>query len=234
MKRSVYLSLLSLILLLAWPMAYAKGGMRVPLNKVIYRVTAEQWVTTDIARVIVSVSATMDKSGLAKASAGIVSNLNRIAKGEWHITRFNRSQDSSGLERISVQAEARIPEKMLATVRSGAKSVSRPGATYRIINIDFTPSNTEVEKVREKVRASLYNTIKAELQQLNQVYPNQKFMVYRVNFLRGAKLRARYASKQAVQRSMLAMAESPAAISVSNKVKMTALVIFAMQMSQVA
>ncbi len=147
-------SFLAIVLLLTTSMSpvLAGSGKMTPMRKVLFRVGLEKWVTTTVARVEVSINATLSKAGLAKARNDIMKNLNHIAKGDWHVTQFYRSQDSSGLERLTVRAEARIGEANLTNVRKVAKSITRPGATYRISNIDFTPSLSEVQKVRSDVR----------------------------------------------------------------------------------
>jgi hypothetical protein len=151
-------------------------------DQVAFTVSAEEWVSTSSARLVVSVHATLDSKGLAGARNAIMDNLQKISAGEWHITSFNRNQDSSGLEQLTAQAEARIPEKELTNVRDAAKGVSKPGATYIIDNIDFTPTLAEYEQSRAKLRELLYNKVKAELGRLNSVYPEAHFTVQRIDF----------------------------------------------------
>ncbi len=193
------------------------------LNKVMLQVAAEKWVTTTTARVIVSISATLDKKGLADTRSTMMANLNKIAKGEWHITQFNRSQDSSGLETVHVLAEARLDEALLTNLRSSAETVSKPGATYRIDDIDFTPSLADVQKIQEQVRQQLYENIKAEVARLNQTYPDANYSVLQINFLGGFMPQPNFKmAREAVANT--AFASEAASISVSNKVSMTATV----------
>lgn len=205
-----------------------------PINQSVgtirYHVSAEQWVTTNSANVMVSINATLDKQGLEKARQQILLNLQQIAKGEWHITRFDRSQDSSGLERLSVDAEARLPQTALSDLRDTAKKVSKPGATYTISQIDFTPSLAEVEQTREKLRNQLYDQAKGELARVNGVYPEQHFKLRSLNFVPSYLPTTEYAKSTRLQ--AMAMAEPAAApalpeIQVSNKINMAVLAEFA-------
>lgn len=140
------------------PLAYASAGQPV-LDQIVYQVSAEQWVKTSSAEVIIAINATAKQQGLAAVRQQMMTRLNRIAKADWHITSFNRSQDSSGLERITVQAEARLPENQLANLRSAAQAVSQPGANYQVSRINFKPTLAEVEQARASVRNTLYQQI---------------------------------------------------------------------------
>ena len=195
-----------------------------PLDRILFQVTAEQWVETKSAVVNVSIDATLGKEDLTKARSTILNKLNKISdKGDWHITRFNRSQDSSGLERLSVSAEARLPGSTLATLRAQAKSVSKPGETYSITNINFTPSLAEYETIRASVRKNLYKKINDELARVNQTYPTQKFKVHGVNLIKGVPPLARTDRNRPM--ALLSVAAVAAPITVSNKVTMTATVV---------
>ena len=102
------------------------------LDTVVFQVAAKQWVGTQTALLTVSINATLTNADLIKARKDIMDKLVKIAPGEWHLTQFDRSQDNSGLEKLYVQAEARIPQSSLTSVYQNAKSVSLPGASYNI------------------------------------------------------------------------------------------------------
>jgi len=199
--------------------------MNVPLDQVIYQVSTEAWVTTTSADVNVTVDATMDKSGLTQMRQDMMANFKKIADADWHITQFNRMQDASGLERINAVAQARVPEEKLSAVREQAKSVSRPGATYQVSNIQFQPTLAEIEKVRLTLRDELYQKINDEMARLNKVYPQQGYSVHRIDF-RG--LMSSNPEPQQMNRAkvMMAQAETPSLV-VSNKLQVSADVIIA-------
>ena len=207
--------------------AVPHGGMwkgRSGVDKVVYPVTVQQWVSTQTAKVEVSVDATLKESDLSKARGNIRANLDKIGgKADWHITQFRRSQDQSGLERVAVQAEARLPEGQLANLRQQAKAMSKAGSTYRINNIDFTPSMADMQQARADLRAKVYMQANQELVRLNKQYPGQKFHLHRVNFV--GMMRPGMAMKGA--RAMFvgaAMAASPTPLTVSNRLSLNAMV----------
>lgn len=153
-----------------------------PLDEVSFTLTAQEWAKTDKAKVTIAVNAALDKMALAKMREQIMSNLNKIAKGNWHITDFERSQDSSGLEKLYVEAEARINETALTNVNAQAQDVSQAGITYKVLNIDFTPSIADIEKVKKTLRDTIYHQAQTELTTLNTLYPEQKYAVHTLHF----------------------------------------------------
>lgn len=153
-----------------------------PMNDVTFTLTAQEWAKTDQAKVTVAVNATLNKMALAKMREQIMGNLNKIAQGSWHITEFERSQDSSGLEKLYVEAEARINEKNLSNVNAQATEVSQAGIKYKILNIDFTPSTADIEKVKKNLRSTIYRDAQTEIATLNGVYPGQKYVLHEIHF----------------------------------------------------
>lgn len=86
------------------------------LDEVTFQVSAKQWVSTQTALLMVNVNATLDNADLVRARADIMEKLTKIAAGEWHLTQFDRSQDSSGLEKLYVQAQSRVNQASLTSI----------------------------------------------------------------------------------------------------------------------
>ncbi|MBS0357671.1 MAG: hypothetical protein JSS53_00150 [Proteobacteria bacterium] len=227
MKGKIYAKFFMLMGILISICAFTTSYAFDYTNQVMFQVTGEQWVKTDSAKVNVTVNATQTQAGLEKVRQEILAHLGKIAEVEWHITRFDRSQDSSGLEHLAVDAEARVPAAQLDNLREKAKSVSQAGATYQISNVDYTPSLDEMEQAKSQLRVALYEKIKQELARLNTAYPQQAFTIHTINFLpiyygapRGGP----------VGLNMVRTMAEPAAaepIVVSNQIKMTATVYLA-------
>ncbi len=153
------------------------------LNQVSFQVSAEQWVTTKAPKVIIAVNAALSEEKLASAYGSISQKLQKIASvTPWQITTFERNQDKSGLEQLSVTAEARLMEGGLANLRSRLKEMSKPGETYSLSSIDYTPTLLESEAARTALRADIYRQIKNELAGLNAIYVNQKYVVHNIYF----------------------------------------------------
>lgn len=197
-----------------------------PINQIQMQLTLEEWAKTSTAKVIVNVAAMLNQGGLATTQKTINNKLSRISsKGEWHITNFNRYKDSSGLERVNISAQARLPEAELPGLRSRANKISRPGEKFTIGAVDFTPSLADVERTRKALREKMYQQIGVELAKINKSYGTQKFFVHGVNFIPGSQP----VPMQKMQTRMFAAAEAaPAAraLTISDKVVVNAVVTF--------
>ncbi len=205
----------------------AQDFIKQPLDKVSMTMSSERWVKTNTAKVQVTINATLTNVSLAQMRKQILDNLSKIAKSEWHITQFNRSQDTSGLEKLFVNAEARVNQSLLSNVNVQAIKSSKPGMKYKINDIDFSPSDFDVQKVKKLVRQDLYKKITSEITQLNTSYKQQNYSLYQVMFVSPGTNYPQRQQLQSYAKKNIAFAavESYAGgISVSNKVKMTALV----------
>ncbi len=206
-------------LLLGSFMHAADATCFLPLDTVDFQVSTKQWVSTQTALLTVHLNATLDNADLVKARADIMDKLSKIAVGEWHLTAFDRSQDGSGLEKLSVQAEARIAQSGLTAVYEHAKSVSKPGANYSVDSIEFKPSLEEMQQVRTALRERLYQQARDELARINKVYTGQQFTLNQLVFVEGTE-----PPEPKVLGMMTAMAarSSAPALTVSQELTMTA------------
>lgn len=155
------------------------------LDKVQFQLLAKQAVNTQSALLSVNINATLSNADVVKARADIMKNLNEIAKGEWQITQFDRSQDSSGLEKLYISAQVRILQTNLPDIYKNAKAVSKPGTSYEVTAVEFKPSLEEIQQVKMQLRERLYGQINDEVGRLNKVYTNQNYSVNQVVFTEG-------------------------------------------------
>lgn len=212
-----------LALLVVSPYVFADDTTpKLVLDKVAFQISSKDWVTTQTALLSVSINVTLTSADLVKARADIMSRLGKIAKGDWHILEFNRSQDSSGLEKLYVQAQARVDQSALTDIYQNAKTVSLPGAKYEVSGVEFKPSLEETQVVKEKIRSQLYQKVNAELDRINRMYPSQNYTVNALVFVDSDAI-AQGRQYQAKAMNTMAMAAAPA-ISVSNELVMTAVV----------
>jgi hypothetical protein len=176
--------LLSSLLLITVPsIAIAHVLPPVQLNMINYQFTQEGWANTSTANVTVNFDAALDTLGLESINAHVLENLSKIsADADWHITVFERVKDNTGLEKIHVAAEARMPESALAGLRDKVKSISKAGETYTIANIDFSPSLAALEQTRSDLRAAIYTQAKQEIARLNAIYPDEKYFLNSIRF----------------------------------------------------
>ncbi|PJD93944.1 MAG: hypothetical protein CK424_01430 [Legionella sp.] len=190
------------------------------LDKVTFQLSAKSWVSTQTALVTTTINATLNSADVVKARAGILDKLHKMIAGEWHIVQFDRSQDSSGLDKLDVIAQVRINQSQLTNVYDTAKSLSKPGETYQITSIEFKPDIEDIQKAKMALRQILNKQVQQELQQLNQTYTEQHFTINALDYsdeLNPGPL--------AMKPMMMATARvAPAPITVSNELIMTAMV----------
>lgn len=220
-----------LAFMLVTPFAFAENVLPPPqpqlvLDKIDFQISAKQWVTTQTALLGVNINVTLSSADLVKARADIMERLNKIAKGEWHLIEFDRSQDSSGLEKLYVQAQARVSQEALTDIYKNAKDVSLPGAKYEVSSVDFKPSFDETQAVLSQVRQRLYQQVDDELARINKVYPDQNYSVNNLTFVEGNNPPQPVPYQAKTMNTMMVGESAPAAptLTVSNELILTAIV----------
>ena len=194
------------------------------LDKILFQMSSKQWVTTQTALLNVNINVTLNNADLVKARADIMNSLNKVAKGDWHLISFDRSQDNSGLEKLFVQAQARVDQSTLTDIYQNAKSVSAPGAKYDIGGVEFKPSLEETQAIRVKIREQLYQQVNEEISRMNKAYPTQNYSVSNLVFVEGGNGIQAPRAYQAKEMNAMVMAEAPAPLTVSNELIITAMV----------
>ncbi len=195
------------------------------LDKVLFQMSSKQWVTTQTALLTVSINATLTNADLVKARADMMESLNKIAKGDWHLIEFDRSQDSSGLEKLYVQAQVRVDQGTLTDIYQNAKTVSTPGTKYEVSGVDFKPSLEETQAVRAKIREQLYQQVNEEISRMNKAYPTQNYSVSNLVFVEGVdNVPQPPRAYQAKEMNTMVMGAASSPLTVSNELIMTAVV----------
>ena len=178
MKKSIILIASSIMATPLW----AAVQWEPLLNKITLQLQSQQWVTTSTALVSVSVNASVSDQRIDKIQSDVLSKLNQLSKGEWHVLSFNRQLDKSGLESIQIMGQARLPQSQLANLRDKAKAISKPGETFTIDNVLFTPSDQELRQANVQLRNDIYQQAKNEVEVLNKTYPDQKYYLRQIDF----------------------------------------------------
>ena len=213
--------------------SFASDSDELTLNKITVNLSTEHWITSDTAKVTISVNATLQSEGLAELQQKILTDLNSVHEGDWRITNYYRSQDQSGLERANIQAEGRLPASSLTDIRQKAKDLSKPGEKFTISNIDYSPSFAEMNKAKAEMRDALYKNAIKELATINSLYPSQHYEVNNLVVVSAGMERMMPAYNKAMARGVTMMADSTSvaskggSMSVSQRLELSALVTFA-------
>lgn len=207
----------------AWAINYTNNDAM--LNKVIFRLSAEQWVATKSALVTIGVSSAVTDKKLDALQDNVLKKLGELsAQSEWHITDFDRSLDQSGLEKVQISAQSRLPFAVLSDLRNKTKAMSKPGETYTLDSVQFTPSEADIRAANVLLRENIYQQTKDEMDRVSKTY-NEKYYVHDVNFV-DAIVIAPLTQNMYMQNKMAMTAASPAnnSMAVSDKIILTAVV----------
>jgi hypothetical protein len=170
-----------------------------PRDEIVLQLAAEDWVETKTARVVAAADVAIAGENRASVRDRMLDALKKLSPdADWRLSQFARSQDSAGLERWRVTAEARLPEKSLGGLDDRAKSLSQPGLQLRIATTQFTPTLDEREATLAKLRATLYAQAKAEAEQAAKTWPDRAYRVARVDFQQIGMPMARMAAQEAM------------------------------------
>lgn len=179
MPRFLILALATLVLFTS---SVRAEEMPRPDDRVIFDVSGEDWVMTKTAHVGVNVEAAVSDKNAGTMRADMIKAVNDLAKGDWRLTNFNRSQDQTGLERWSATFEARLPENQLNGLSDGAKKLSKAGMQLSIGEVDFSPTLEEMEAARSTLRTKLYKEANDQLAVLNTSLPGRSYRIALINF----------------------------------------------------
>jgi len=196
------------------------------LNKVTMQLQSQQWVTTNTALVNVGVNAAINDQNMGSVQNDVVSKLKQLSdSADWHVVSFNRSLDQSGLERVQITAQARLPQKELSGLRDKAKNLSKPGEAYTIDNVAFVPSDEELQAANVNLRNDIYNQAKNEIAYLNKIYPDQKYYLYNIDFMSSPSPMPMAANEMMLTKSVGRTSVTP--VPVGNKAVLQATVVIA-------
>lgn len=209
--------------LLGMSNAWADMDLSQLQNKIILQLQAQQWITTKTAIVNVGVNASVTDHGIENIQASTLQKLNQLSdKGEWHIVNFTRQEDKSGLENVRIAAQARLPQSELANLRSKAKSLSKPGETYTIDGVQFTPSDEEIQSANTSLRNNIYQQARVEIDAINKVYPEQHYYLHNVDFTN--RIMPMRAEENTLMMAKMNAAPAAAPMAVGNKAYLQAVV----------
>jgi hypothetical protein len=153
-----------------------------PDDRVIFDVSAEDWVATKTARVTASVEAAVTGNTAGTMRASMTKAVNDLIKSDWRLTSFNRSQDQTGMERWSATFESRVVEDELNGINENAKKLSKAGMQLSVSNIDFTPTMEETQAALGQLRAKIYKIANEQLAALNTALPGRTYRIALINF----------------------------------------------------
>ncbi|MFA6280858.1 MAG: hypothetical protein WC612_08780 [Bdellovibrionales bacterium] len=162
------------------PPAHAEEAK--PDDSVVFDLSAEQWVTTKTARVMLSVEAAVTNNTAGTMRASMTKAVGDMVKADWRVVSFNRGQDQTGMERWSALYEARVPENELSGLSDKAKQNSKAGMQITVNNIDFSPTLEENQAATGQLRTQLYKMANEQLSALNATITGRSYRIAMIDF----------------------------------------------------
>jgi len=171
------------------------------------------------------VNAGVSDKGVDKIQEAVLDKLNKISdQGTWHIVSLDRTQDQSGLEKVQMAAQARLPSSALAGLRDKAKAMSKPGETFTLDNLQFTPSEEEYRSALVTLRGNIYQQAKEELDRVNKAYTTPKYYIHNIDFIGAAPIQT---PQNSFMIAKMASAETARELPVGDKLTISATVTLA-------
>ncbi len=197
-------------------------------DEIVLDRSAEEWVETETARVVIAVDLAINAGQFGQARAEIEGDLRAISpKGTWRLTSFDKLRDEAGYERWRVIAEARLPGSVLSSLGPTVKNAGRSGRAFAIQEIDYTPTLAEREAALAQLRARLYAEAGRELAAINKAFPDRGFRIGTIDFSNPAMPGRPMMDSARATRVMAAQAKGAPSSAVAEKLTVEARVILA-------
>lgn len=197
-------------------------------DEIVLELSAEEWVETETARVVIAVDLAISAGQFGQARSEVEGDLRAISpKGVWRLTQFNKLRDEAGYERWRMLAEARLPGKVLSSLGATVKNVSRSGRAFHLQAIDYTPTLAEREAARASLRARLYAEAGREVAAINKAFPGRDFRIGHIDFTGQVMMGRPMMDNARTTRVMASQAMADPATAVAEKLIVEARVILA-------
>ena len=200
-----------------------------PDDTVSFTLSAEDWVITKTAHVILNVEAAATAANAGSLRADMTKSVNDAAKADWRLTGFTRTQDTTGMERWSVTFDARLPESALNGLADSVKKASKAGMQITVGALDFAPTLGEMEAANAALRTHILKDAGDQLATLNVTLPGRSYRIAQITFdpEEAPPLRLFGKHPMMATASMAAAPDSPQTQDHAQKLTLTAHVVFA-------
>jgi hypothetical protein len=140
----------------------------VPQDTITFTLSADKLVISDTIKVIVQVNTLVpnDKSEelIRTDIKGALAKF--IPTAEWSFSNLQRSSDTTGYERIYLQASARVSERENFKLEERAKQVSVHGLSLAKVQVDSTVPVYKLEKAEQELRLDIIKKAMTETKEI--------------------------------------------------------------------
>lgn len=162
--------------------------MTVPMSNVSMDLTAEEFITSESAKVIFSATLALTDPNI-DSKAEVISAARRLHESDnWYVTGVYRQEDASGIEVVTYTLALRVAENLVNQIKASIKEINRAGLKFTLTDIDYTPTQAQIEEGNKALRSKVYAKANEELEILNnataQKESDEKWVIGTINFSR--------------------------------------------------
>lgn len=159
--------------------------MNIIQDTIEFELTAEETVVNDTVKVIAQVDAiiTSDESDDTLYSRVRSTLTQFIPSAKWQFSNISRSNDTAGVERLSLVASARIPETENRNLQNRARDASQKGLSISDYHVDEQIPASMVDAASKKLRLKILELAGDELKDVREAMGDDTWRIYNVNHL---------------------------------------------------
>ena len=147
-----------------------------------FQLRDDKTVTSDTVKVIVVINALVEgETTEAQLRIDIKKSLLAFIDAEWQISGIDRAADTSGYEKVTLRATARVNERENYNLENRARDVSRKGLQFTNVQIDSTIPNHLLDAAEKELRSKLLGLAVEEAKALSQV-AGREYRVQTINY----------------------------------------------------
>lgn len=147
-----------------------------------FALLAEKTVVNKTVKLIAHIVAMIKSDTPEKTlTTNVQAMMMKFIDAPWSFSNMQRSADQSGMERITLQASARVSESQNYSLDKRTRAVSTEGLNITAVQADTTPPMSDIEKTESDLRADLLGKAIAEMAVINQAM-GVDYRVGRVTF----------------------------------------------------
>ncbi len=144
----------------------------------------EGWVTSKAAQVTVGIQVATSKNDISSLMDNITDKLKKLVKPSavWRLVDLSTQKNSAGLFAVSAQMTARLDNDQLAQLQSQIESLNKAGEQYKIDNIDYQPTLSEIAAENTRLRGLIYQDILEQEKLINTAFSGSAYQLYSLSF----------------------------------------------------
>ena len=179
-KQRLFLWVFFLVLLTG--SAFADCAQAPLIDVVRFDVAAKTSIPIDTAKVSVQLSANVSPKALSNVQSEVKGKLeNAVESSQWTIDSYQQSKTQSGFIAVDVMLSSRLNAEQIAQLTQALDQISEVGQSFTIANVDYSPSQADIDAARNRLRIEVYQEIQKHADELNKA-TKQDYQIHEIDF----------------------------------------------------